>query len=75
MFVLHWAAIPLETVFDGHENMSFNWLETESQGVKMVVEPMGNGTGKIVRLLSLNPSDYLNPSFAPGSIVSISQAK
>jgi hypothetical protein len=75
MLILHWAAIPLETVFEGYETMACNWLETECQGVKMVVEPLGNGTGKIVRLLSPIPSDYLNPNYAPGSIVTISQAK
>jgi hypothetical protein len=69
MISLHWAAIPAETVFEGFENMTFNWIETEHQGVRMIVEPVANGVGKVVRLLSPNPYDYLNASLAPGSIV------
>lgn len=71
MISLHWAAIPPETVFEGFETMRLNWIETEYQGIKMIVEPFENGTGKVVRLLSPNPYDYLNESIAPGSVVPI----
>lgn len=71
MISLHWAVIPAETVFEGFETMTLNWVETEYKGVKMIVEPLGNGTGKVVRLLSPNPSDYLNASLFPGSVIPI----
>lgn len=71
MISLHWAAIPAEIVFEGFETMTLNWIETEYQGVKMIVEPFGNGTGRVVRLLSPNPSDYLNANLSPGSVVPI----
>lgn len=69
--MLYWAAIPLEIVFEGFDTMKCEWIETEYQGVKMVVEPTNNGTGKIIRLLSPIPSDYLKPYLAPGSIVPV----
>lgn len=71
MISLHWAVIPAETVFEGFETMTLNWVETEYKGVKMIVEPLGNGMGKVVRLLSPNPSDYLNASLFPGSVIPI----
>lgn len=74
MSMLYWAAIPMETVLDGFESMTCNWIETEYQGVKMVVEPCGQGSGKVVRLLSANPYDYLNPNLAPGCTVPLYQS-
>ncbi|BCJ85329.1 YlzJ-like family protein [Effusibacillus dendaii] len=71
MTMLYWAAIPLETVFEGFDSTSYNWLETDYQRVKMIVEPCGNGWGKIVRLLSANPYDYMDPRLSPGSLVPI----
>ncbi|WP_018132497.1 YlzJ-like family protein [Effusibacillus pohliae] len=71
--MLHWAAIPLETVLEGYDSMECNWMETEYQGVKMLVEPCGQGCGRVVRLLSPNPYDYLKPNLAPGSIVPLFQ--
>ncbi|GAX90588.1 hypothetical protein EFBL_2215 [Effusibacillus lacus] len=67
--MLYWAAIPLESVFEGFDSMTCNWIETEYQGIRMFVEPCGQGFGRVVRLLSANPYDYLNPHLAPGSIV------
>lgn len=64
-----WTAIPLETVLEGYDSMRLHWIETEYRGVKMVVEPVGEGYGKVVRLLSPDPFDYLNPDLAPGSRV------
>jgi hypothetical protein len=69
--MLYWAAIPLETAFEGFDSMTCDWIETEYQGIKMLVEPCGEGCGKIVRLLSPNPYDYLKTDLAPGSTVPI----
>ncbi|MFC4768850.1 YlzJ-like family protein [Effusibacillus consociatus] len=71
--MLYWAAIPLETVMEGFESMTCNWIETEYQGVKMLVEPCGQGCGRVVRLLSPNPYDYLNAAISPGTTVPIFQ--
>ncbi|HHW11023.1 MAG TPA: hypothetical protein GXX29_13745 [Firmicutes bacterium] len=40
-------------------------------GLKMQVEQGSAGWGRIVRLFSTNPNDYLNPRFAPGSWIDL----
>jgi hypothetical protein len=40
-------------------------------GLKMQVEMGKTGYGRVVRLFSTNPNDYLNPCFVPGSIVDL----
>lgn len=45
-------------------------LEIQLGGLLMQVEPMGDNKAKIIRLLNCELADYLNPQYAPGSIVS-----
>jgi hypothetical protein len=73
--MMYWAAIPLEAVFAGLDTMTCHWMEIEYQGVQMVVEPYTNGYGKIVRLLSPNPFDYLKAELAPGALIPLYQGK
>lgn len=73
--MLIWSAMPVEIIFNGMDNVQYNWIETEVQGVKMVVEPMAElpGRGRIIRLLCPNPRSYLNPAFQPGQTVNLTQ--
>ena len=64
-----YTAMPLEFVYSGFDEFHPQYEEIDYQGVKMVIEPSGPYTGKIVRLLSCNPQDYLNPSYSPGSMI------
>ncbi|MBL0388445.1 YlzJ-like family protein [Tumebacillus sp. ITR2] len=71
--MLMWSTVPEEFVFEGMENTTYNWIETEVQGVKMVVEPSSEkpGTGRIIRLLCPKPESYLNPAYQPGMTVNL----
>ncbi|MDB5083406.1 MAG: hypothetical protein JWN30_292 [Bacilli bacterium] len=72
--MLHWSVVPEELIFEGMDKVQYNWIETEVGGVAMVVEPAQQaGCFRIVRLLSPNPQDYLNPEMAPGSLVELSK--
>jgi hypothetical protein len=64
------SVIPIERIFENMENMECNYQETEVDGIQMVVEPTDRPyEAKIVRLLSPNPQDYLNPRFMPGQTI------
>lgn len=43
--------------------------EIRVDGILMEVEPMAEGQAKIVRLLDCGLQDYLDPRYAPGSII------
>ncbi|MEA4884632.1 MAG: YlzJ-like family protein [Clostridia bacterium] len=38
-------------------------------GVQVLIVPSDAGRGRIERVLSTDPADYLNPSLAPGTVV------
>jgi hypothetical protein len=63
-----WTAMPLELVTAGL-TAAPDWVEHRIEGRLVLVAPAGDGTGRIERLLSTAPDDYLNPRFAPGSVV------
>lgn len=63
------SVLSLDDVMKGFETMNYNFEEITVYGIQMQVELVEPGRARIVRLLSLNPQDYLNPNFAPGQIV------
>lgn len=67
-----YTTMPLEYVFENMEEMAKQQLQEIDMGggIKMMVEQTGTFEGKIVRLISPNPQDYLNPRFAPGQRIS-----
>jgi hypothetical protein len=64
-----YTAMPLEYVFDGMDQQELNYSEIELGNVTMIVEQATPYMGKIVRLISPDPQDYLNPSYAPGQVI------
>ncbi|NLA59171.1 MAG: hypothetical protein GX855_09775 [Firmicutes bacterium] len=66
-----WTIIPPEVVWEGVEEKPKDIMELEWQGVQMLVEPLQFGQGRIVRLLSTDPKDFLRPELAPGSIINL----
>jgi len=66
--MLLYTAIPLELVLEGIDK-TYDYKEIEINGVKLLVEPLDINRSRIVRIMSTNPQDYLNPEFAPGSIL------
>lgn len=67
--MIHYSVVPVEVVFEGYDQFNPKYKEIEHNGIQMVVELEEPDRAKIVRLLSANPHDYLNRSFAPGSII------
>ncbi|EGL81924.1 hypothetical protein CathTA2_2580 [Caldalkalibacillus thermarum TA2.A1] len=64
-----YTSMPLELVYEGYEQFQPRYEEIDYNGVKMVIEPSGPFKAKIVRLISADPQDYLNPNYSPGSML------
>lgn len=64
-----YTSMPLELVYEGYDEFKPVYEEIQHNGVTMLIEPNGAYQGKVVRLLSNNPQDFLNPSYSPGSII------
>jgi len=70
-----YTIVSLETIFE--ETMMAEFLnsagteefEIDLSGKKLVVQLLSSGQLQINRLISTNPSDYLNPDWQPGSIL------
>lgn len=65
-----WTPMQLELVLEGLEDMRHpRYSEISYQGVPMLVEKTQDGRSRVARLLSTNPSDYLNVQYTPGTFV------
>jgi hypothetical protein len=61
----------LELVLEGFDQNKYPcYRELDYKGVKVMVEDIGNGKRKVVKLLSTNPYDFLRPELSPGTILS-----
>lgn len=68
--MIHYSVIPVETVFANMEQVEKQELKEITYGhATMLVEQTGPFEGRIVRLISPDPQDYLNPNYAPGQSV------
>ncbi|GAA4701240.1 YlzJ-like family protein [Brevibacillus fulvus] len=69
--MIFYSIMPQEIVFANFDQMNNRELREISMGaVTMLVEPTGPFEGQIVRLISPNPQDYLNPQLSPGQKIS-----
>ncbi len=59
--------IPMEAFNEGWENKTPEYRELNVGGAKLLVEPVGMDSCRVVRLISTNPADYLKDEFQPGS--------
>lgn len=67
--ILH-SVMPMETVFANMDLVEKQELKEVVHGhVTMLVEPSGPFEGRIVRLISPDPQDYLKAHYAPGQTV------
>lgn len=64
-----YTAIPIETVLEGLDQHQPNYSEISMGEATMVVEQLTPYTGKIIRLISPNAQDYLNPNYSPGQMI------
>lgn len=63
------SIIPLDEVFKGSDQQESEYVDVDVGSVKMQIRPTGIGQGRLVRLLSTDPLDYLRPEYQPGSLV------
>lgn len=70
----HYSIIPEETVFAGYEEFAPDYLELVINGISMQVERLNGSQARIVRIYSCDASDYLNPAYAPGSMLEFEAA-
>jgi hypothetical protein len=64
-----WTIVPAELVLDGYERHAPVLQEVRRSGITMLVTPLEGGMGRVERLISPNPQDYLRPEWQPGAIV------
>lgn len=68
-----WTVMPLNMVMDGSESYQPAYAEIPWKNGTLLVEETGQSTARVVRLISSDPLDYLNPELQPGNIISYSK--
>lgn len=66
--IIH-SIMPIEQIFDGFDTEQSDIEEVTVNGLIMQVQSINSRQARIVRLMSSNPQDYLNPAYAPGQII------
>lgn len=66
---MFWTIMPLEIVFEGSDLPPLYVEIPWRNGGSLMVEEIGHNQARVVRLISTNPSDYLDPAVQPGSII------
>lgn len=65
-----YTILPIESVLHGMDEMEKEtYVELNLNGIMMQVKPLNGHQASIVRLLSRNPQDFLNPQYTPGRII------
>lgn len=69
--LLH-TVMPIEEVLAGYHALEqTQYVELELGGRRVVVAPQTGGWGRVVRLISTDPMDYLDPRWQPGATMSL----
>jgi len=72
--MLLYTPLNLELVLEGLEKMKKPKTRVvEIGGIPLILEDIRPGEGRVVRLLSTNPKDYLHSDFYPGAIIKYEQ--
>ncbi|GEN34068.1 MULTISPECIES: YlzJ-like family protein [Aneurinibacillus] len=61
-----YSTLPMDLIFQNEDPAAYENMEIQLNGLTMLVKPCGTNEARIVRLISPNPYDYMNPSYAPG---------
>jgi len=69
--VIHYAALPLELVFEGCESYAPRYLRLHFARGWIVVEELSPGAFRIAQLMSSDLQDYLDPRFQPGRVINL----
>ena len=60
-----YTVLPHEIVLEGLEQKR-NFIDIQLQGLTIMVEPISMEEAVIVRVISTDPTHYLNPQLSPG---------
>jgi hypothetical protein len=64
-----YSPMPPEKIYAGMQKDAEPFQEILVNGVIMQIQPINPTQAKIVRIISPNPQDYLNPAYAPGQVI------
>ncbi|QIA26989.1 hypothetical protein DYI95_005165 [Thermaerobacter sp. PB12/4term] len=64
--MLLYTVVPLHQVLEGWDAPRPEPVELQINGRTVLVEPDSPYGGRIVRLLSCDPKDFLDPAYQPG---------
>jgi len=67
--MIHYTVLPMDLVFHDYNQPSMALEEVLVEGVRMLVRKDNESESTIVRVISGDPSVYLNPRFQPGTKV------
>lgn len=67
--MIFYTVLPVEDVFEDEEERQF--VSASIGGCPVLVESLGEGRGRVERVLSTDPSHYMTPGVQPGSIVDL----
>lgn len=68
--MLHWTILNAVDVFQGIEQ-PIEYQEIVQSGRTLMVQPRGDGTGVLIRLISPLAADYLRTEWQPGAVVNL----
>lgn len=66
-----WSPMPTEVIMDGFDAPPRPVTELRHDGRLLMVEPVSANKVRLVRLISTDPNDFLNPALQPGRIVEL----
>lgn len=73
--MLIWSVMPSQIIWEAAEGSetikALKLTVSEIAGVKVLVEPLNQGKGRIRQVLSTAPEHFLRGELAPGTIVNL----
>jgi len=69
--VILYTVVPDHLLTAGLQAPSPELVEVRHEGRTLYAQPLSGGRGRVVRLLSTNPSDYLESCWQPGAMVDL----
>ncbi|MBM4763908.1 YlzJ-like family protein [Bacillus sp. B15-48] len=67
-----YTMMPQELIFPEQENQDESQLMLNYKGIQVLAEQEDARSYRIVRVMSTDPSHYLNPDYTPGTKISFS---
>jgi hypothetical protein len=68
-----YTIIPVESIFESESDSqedAHDEVEIGRSGACLLVNSLSGGKYKVIRIISTDPQDYLNPQWQPGTIIS-----